>query len=406
LRVITLFMASFNVNDLLKSAFQDTEKVVNIKELFEEKLKEYDLSKTKALSILNIDKDVFEDILSGTAKQPSIINILKIAQFIDVDLTEVVTAIIKNQSIENIAAIERSQKVTFAVKFFDIKKLSKLGFFEESDDIDYLVNRILTFFGYESISEFEDGLASPLYSKSKKKFSDKMKDFWIKSAYQCFKSINNPNDYNREALKDLIVKAKPYCQDIENGLFTVCKALYNIGITIIIQNQLANTQVRGGTFVVNGKPCIVITDLFKKYPTLWTTLIHELHHVLYDLDLISSTQFHLTGDPDLFLIEEKADEFAMEYFCGLNHFNYIKSHINNPYVVSKFAKELEVHPSFIYSSFRYFQESLYKKNYYGAFIDFFPPYSLAINKLNPITWKENSLLETANKIKTIFELNI
>lgn len=398
-------MANFNVNELLNAAFQDIEKPIDIKELFEEKLKEYDLSKTKALAMLNIDKDVFEDILSGNAKQPSVINILKIAQFVEVDVKDVLAAIIKNQSQENIAAIEKARKVSFALKYFDGKKLSKAGFIDEPDDVESLIKRVLTFFGYDNMHAFEEGLGVPLYSKSKRKFSDKMKDFWIKSAYQCFKSINNPNTYNREALKELIVRAKPYCQDVENGLYTVCKALYHIGVTVIVQNQLVNTQVRGATFLVNGKPCIVLTDLFKRYPTLWTTLIHELHHVLYDLEHISTNQFHLSGDPDLFLIEEKADEFAMEYFCGLAHFNYIKPHITNSFIVAKFAKELEVHPSFIYSAYRYYQDSIYKKNYYAAFSEFFPPYSAAISRLHPITWKENSLPEVAAKIKTIFELN-
>lgn len=399
-------MEKFNIDDLLRSAFQNSESQIDVRKCFEAKLAEYDLSKTKALNVLGIDKDVFEDIISGSARQPSMIHVLKIAQFIEVDLKEVVTALMSNQSSETISSIEKAKKVSFLAKNFDIKKLTKIGFFSDKDDIDYLVRRVLTFFGYDGIHEFEEQLALPFYSKSKRTFSDKMKDFWVKSAYQCFKSINNPNEYDRESLKDLIVKAKPYCQDIENGLLTVCKALYNIGVTVIVQNQLVTTQVRGGTFVVNGKPCIVITDLFKRYPTLWTTLIHELHHVLYDLEKITQAQFHLTGEPDLFLIEDKADDFAIEYFCGIKHFNYIKPHINNSVVVEKFARELEVQKSFIYSAFRHFQEKLYKKSFYGAYNEFFPDPTLAIKQLHPLTWKENSLPEVASKIKTLFELNI
>lgn len=399
-------MEKFNVDDLLKSAFQESEKQVDIRKRFEEKLLEYDLSKTKALNILGIDKDVFEDIINGSAKQPSMINVLKIAQFIEMDLKDVVTALMSNQSSETIGSIEKAKKVSFLAKNFDIKKLTKIGFFDDKDDIDYLIRRVLTFFGYDGIHEFEEQLTLPFYSKSKRTFSDKMKDFWVKSAYQCFKSINNPNEYDREGLKDLIVKAKPYCQDVENGLLTVCKALYNIGVTVIVQNQLVTTQVRGGTFVVNGKPCVVITDLFKRYPTLWTTLIHELHHVLYDLEKISQAQFHLTGEPDLFLIEDKADDFAMEYFCGIKHFHYIKPHINNRVVVERFARDLEVHKSFIYSAFRHFQEKLYKKSYYGAYTEFFPDHAIAIKQLHPLTWKENSLPEVASKIKSLFELNV
>ncbi len=269
-----------------------------------------------------------------------------------------------------------------------------------------MTKRILTFFGYENPYEFDNKLSGVLFSKSKKSFSDKMKDFWIKAAYQCFKIIDNPNNYNRDLLKDLIPKMKPYCQDIENGLFTVCKALYNIGITVIFQTQLTTTQIRGGTFIVNGRPCIVLTDLFKRYPTIWFALIHELFHVLYDLDILKTETFHLTGDPDLFLIEEKADEFSREYFLGIERYHYIRAHIDNTFIVNKYSKEWEIHPSFIYANYQFYEQQINKKNYYAKFLDHFPNYSLAVKKLTPITWKETSISEIAKNLKTIFEFNV
>ena len=126
-------------------------------------------------------------------------------------------------------------------------KLSSIGFFEETDDaIDDLC---LNFFGSDSIHDFKLQLDGPLYSRTKRKHIDKMKDFWVRSAHGCFTIINNPNEYNREALKDIITKIKPYCQDVEKGLSIVCKALYNVGVTVMVQNHLTLTQVRGGTFV-------------------------------------------------------------------------------------------------------------------------------------------------------------
>ncbi len=393
-----------SVNELLNNAFKESNQVLDLGALFEQKLKEYDLSKTKVFNLLNIDKDTFDDIINGSPKQPNLINVIKIAQFLEISIDDAVTALLKNQSSENVAAIQKATKASFIAKNFDIKKLHSIGFFDDSDDIDIVTDRILAFFGYDSIYDYETQLNTPFYSSSKRKYSDKMKDFWIKSAYQCFKSINNPHEYDREALKDLITKIKPYCQDVENGLFTVCRALYNIGITVIVQHQLVTTQVRGGTFVINGKPCIVLTDLFKRYTTLWFTLIHELHHVLYDLDAITDEQYHLTGDPDLLLIEDKADEFAREYFCGLEKYNFIKSQIHNPFVVDKKAKDWEVHRAFIYSSFQYFEKELNGKSYYGAFGDYFPDCNLAIDDLRPISWKEKSLPDIAVRLKQIFEL--
>lgn len=396
---------TFNIDKILEQVI-NTYDVIDLNLLFEEKLKEYGISKRKASGLLNIDLRTLDDTLNGSAKQPNIINIFKILHFLEIDdLYKALPAILRNQGKENIGAIEKAKNATFIAKNFDIKKLIQVGFFKQSDQADYYINRVLQFFGYDSIFDFNTKLVAPLYSKSKRKFSDKMKNFWIKSAYKCFLEINNPNVYDREGLKDLIIKIKPYSQDVENGLLTVCKALYNVGVTVIVQNQLLTTQVRGGTFIINGKPCIVLTDLFKKYPTIWYTLIHELHHVLYDLETIALTNFHITGDPDLFLIEEKADEFAREYFFGVEKYKFIRPHINMPFLVEKFAKELEIHSSIIYSAFQYFEDTLNGRKFYAAFKEYFPDYFLAVKKLNPITWNEDSLPQVAKKLKSIFELN-
>lgn len=391
------------IENLLNSIFSDTN--YDIKDIFEKKLIEYNLSKTKALKLLNIDKDVFDEILNGTAKQPNLIQIIKIAEFLGFEVSEFINVLLKNQCSENIFAIDNARKATFIVKNFDVKALIKLGFFDSNYSTEYLVKKVLDYFGYTTINEFEKQLDDPLYSRVKKNHSDKMKDFWIKSAFQTFKLINNPNKYNRERLKDIIIKIKPYSQDVINGLLTVCKALYNIGVSVIFQNYLATTQVRGATFIIDGKPCIVITDFNKNYPTLWFTLLHELHHILFDFETIERYNYHLSDDNDLYLIEEQANNFARDFFMSEEKFHYIKKYINNPYLVIKFANEIEVHQSIVYSFFIWYQKELYGKNYYGAFKKFFPDYNDAITKLNPITWNEISISDASEKIKSVLELN-
>jgi HTH-type transcriptional regulator/antitoxin HigA len=396
-------MKESNIDDLLKSIFSNDESF-DIRNEFEQKLSDYNVSKTKALKLLNIDKDVFEQIISGTAKQPNLIHVVKIAEFLEINIDKFIQIVLNNQSKVNIGSIDMARKATFLLKNFDVKTLTKLGFFDKDYETDELVDKVLTFFGYASIQEYEDELVEPLYSKTKRNFSDKMKDFWIKSAYQTFRIIDNPNEYNRGRLKDLIVKVKPYSQDVKEGLFTVCKALYNIGVTVIFQDYLSTTQVRGGTFIVNGKPCIVLTDFNKKYPTIWFTLLHELHHVLFDFDLIETNSFHLTGDDDLFLIEDKADAFARDFFMAEDKFHYIKKYINNPFLVSKFAEQNEIHVSIVYSFYTWYQDKLYGKNYHAAFRDFYPNYKEALSKLSPISWDDISIKETSERIKLILEI--
>ena len=287
------------------------------------------------------------------------IHVVKIAEFLDMNIDAFIKVVLNNQSEENINSIDNARKTTFLLKHFDVKTLTKLGFFESHFSTNDLVEKVLTFFGYTSIREFENELEEPLYSQTKRSFSDKMKDFWVKSAYQTFKLIDNPNQYSRGKLKDLIIKIKPYSQDVKDGLFVVCKALYNVGVTVIFQNYLSTTQVRGGTFIINSNPCIVLTDFNKNYATIWFTLLHELHHVLFDYDVVEKNSFHLTDDKDLFLIEEKANAFARDFFMSEEKFHYIKKYINNPYIVSKFAAENEVHVSIIYSFFVWYQDKIY-----------------------------------------------
>ena len=228
-----------------------------------------------------------------------------------------------------------------------------------------------------------------------------MKDFWIKSSYKYFELINNPNYYSRSELVDLIPKIKPYTQNIKNGLLTVFRALYNIGVTVVFQPKLPKTQIRGATFFVNEKPCIVITDLNKNYATVWFSLIHELHHVLFDLEIIKKTKYHLTGEPDLFLLQEdKANEFASEYLISTEKMRYIEKLIHNPLMVSKFAKECQIHPSIIYSQFQW-RKAEKGNDYWGAFKEYFPDLQLATKKLNVSNWDVQSLKLAAKKIKEL-----
>ncbi|WP_293886324.1 MULTISPECIES: ImmA/IrrE family metallo-endopeptidase [unclassified Sphingobacterium] len=397
-------MKNIDVDKLLQDIFND-DVSFDLKARFDEKIEEYGITKTKALKLLSIDKDVFEDIINGTAKQPNLIHVVKIAEFLEVNVDDFIQIVLKNQNTENITSIDRARKVRFLMKNFDVKALTKEGFFENIDDVDLLVERVLNYFGYDSIRSFEEELVTPLYSRIKRKFSDKMKDFWVRSAYQTFKLIDNPNEYDRERLKDVIVNMKPYSQDVKNGLYTVCRALYNIGVTVIFQDYLTTTQVKGATFIINGKPCIVLTDNPRKYPTIWFTLLHELHHVLFDYDAISTNRYHLSDDEDLFLIEEKANTFAREYFMSKSDFDYIKTYIKNSYVVERFAKDKEIHPSLVYSFYAWYQKDLYGKNYFGAFKEFYPDYRIAVSRLNPIAWNEESVRVVSEKIKAVFEIN-
>ena len=64
-------MKNINVDQLLKTIFESPVSL-DVRERFNEKIEEYGITRTRALKLLNVDKDVFDQIISGKAKQPNL----------------------------------------------------------------------------------------------------------------------------------------------------------------------------------------------------------------------------------------------------------------------------------------------------------------------------------------------
>ncbi|MDO8994750.1 MAG: hypothetical protein Q7U83_16905, partial [Daejeonella sp.] len=213
-----------------------------LEELFKEKLENSGLTKTQFEKLSGMERRSLDAILDKTSKQTDIIKLLKLAEFLEMDFNELLIVHFKDRPVEEIKELQSSMDITFINKYFDLKTLINLGFIDKNDSLDKLKERICNFFDIDSIYEYDRELSEAFYSRTKKSFSDKMKDFWIKSSYKYFELIDNPNDYSRRNLVELIPKIKPYTQNVETGLLTVFQALYNIGITVVFQPSLPKTQ--------------------------------------------------------------------------------------------------------------------------------------------------------------------
>jgi len=388
------------ISEILSKSFKVHEDL-SFEKLLKDKLKSTGLSKTHFERLSGLQRKSLDGILKKSSKQTDIVNLLKLGEFLELSLEELLILHFKDRPSDEIKELQNSIDITYINKFFDLKTLSSLGFIKIDDTAQDLTKRICSFFELDSIYEYEKELNDVLYSHTKRTFSDKMKDFWIKSSYKYFELINNPNDYSRKSLIDLIPKLKPYTQNVEKGLLTIFQALYNIGVTVVFQPMLPKTQIRGATFYINDKPCIVITSFNKNYATIWFSLIHELHHVLFDLEIIENTKYHLSGEPDLFLLQEdKANEFASEYLLSSEKMRYIEKLIQNPLIVNRFAKESQVHPCIIYSQYQWRQSEL-GNNYWGYFQEHFPDIKLATKNLNISNWDIESLRIAAQKIREL-----
>ena len=386
------------ISEILDNSFKAN---TDFEKLLKDKLKATGLSKTHFERLSGIQRKSLDAILKKSSKHTDIVNLLKLGEFLELSLEDLLVLHFKDRPSEEIKELQNSMDITYINKNFDLKTLASLSFIKIDDSVEDLTNRICNFFELNSIYDYKKELNDALYSRTRRSFSDKMKDFWIKSSYKYFELIDNPNEYSRENLIDLIPKIKPYTQNVEKGLLTIFQALFNIGVTVVFQPSLPKTQIRGATFFIKNKPCVVITDLNKNYATVWFALIHELNHVLFDLETIENTKFHLSGEPDLFLLQEdKANEFASEYLLSSEKMRYIEKLINNPLVVSRFAKECQIHPCIIYSQYQWRQSEL-GNNYWGYFKEHFPDVNLATKNLNVSNWDAESLRIAAEKIREL-----
>lgn len=380
------------------------EKVESLKVLFERKIEKLGISYRQIETILGIERKTISNILNNETQKVSVTNLIKIGTFLDMSFSDVLKVFAAQIPKAEISEIERAIRLTYIIEHFDLKSLKTMGFIPSITDLDSVEKRIKTFFGIENIFNYSKEIGAA-FSKVNKNYNNRMLDFWNKSAFAFFEKINNPNRYDREKLIQIIPNIRPYSQDIKKGLRIVSRALFELGVTVAFQPYLPTTQVRGATFVVNEKPCIVITNRNKNYATLWFALMHELYHVLFELEKVERSVFHLTGELNLeFVDEQAANSFARRYFLSDEKSRYIFPYIKDEVIINRYANKNKIHPSLIYNFYCYDQQHIKKKNFWGLYNKYMPGTDDATKNLNSDIWGfstiEEGVLSTINLTTT------
>jgi HTH-type transcriptional regulator/antitoxin HigA len=341
----------FNVDELLNSLFSSATLV----ELFESRIRELDIAPTKALEIIGIEYRALQGILNGTSSRVDARNFNKLASFLNISKEEVIRLFYKalEGNFSEFAEYPEN-KVEFINKHFDLATLKRVGFIDNITDYQHIEERINSHFGYNSIFDYtlpsqEIAFSSGL-RKSKNIYS---LGFWIQSAMNAFHELANPYSYDKQDLMKYFPKIRRRSINVERGLIDVISDLYKLGVTVLYQKSLPSLHIKGATVIVDDKPCILLTDYMGYYPTLWHTLCHELFHVLFDLEEIAKSRYHISekknGELTVAEKEKAADHFASEFLLSKDKIHEIMPHINNNKYVRQFAERHQVHESFVYT---------------------------------------------------------
>ncbi len=355
---------------------------------FQQRLSELDISFNQARENLEISYRALNGILDGTLEQIDFLSLLKIAQFLEIQYDEITKLYADVVSSKHKVHLQQAEKRTFILNNFDLAGLKNIGIIDSIRDFDHIEQKLKEILGLNSIMDYNDDDFEVVFSSETKVPKDlRSRKYFIRKARKIFKVIENPNSYQKEALIDYFPKIRWQSIDIQNGLVSVIKLLYKLGITVIFQPSIPGLQMRGATFSVNDKPCIVLTDFKGYYPTLWFALIHELFHVIFDWSDILQKKYHLSlNEEDVEVVRQKeheADEFAREYMFPKKKMEEVSNRILDRLYVRGYAIENHVHPSIVYANYAY-DNTTTTVNYWQKFqkLKLMPQFSELTKKLS------------------------
>ncbi len=362
-----------------------------------EKFKERDVSDRQVSEITGIPRRSLQRILSGEAETIDAMKLLRLSEFLGVDMKILIHAYAAMSSEKDSASMEQARTAGFLTEYFDLKELKKSHFLEDARNYVEIEKRILAFFGLTTLREFASLTSLPLFSRTRGKRSNKMLTFWLAIVHARMRDVKNPNVFDIDRLTKIVPLFRGATLDVEGGFKSAIRTLYDCGVTVIVESYVTQTHIRGGTFISSdGKPYIFLTKHPPYYDTLWFALLHELCHVLFDLDIIrSGIGSHLTGgDPDLFfedeMIERTANNFAARMLLPEDGLEYATKIIHNRGFIQQAARDWNVHPSIIYGMYCKATNDPTDFARFGHF----RLYADEAIKFTYNSWQKNSLAET------------
>lgn len=377
------------IENLINSAWDNSfpDEILLLRSKFEEKLNELGITSFQVEKNFGIEYKTLNRLLDGDIKKTDLISLIKLGAFVGIPQKRISDIFTTHLIKENEIDIIQSKKTAFILENFDLLTLKKIGVINSTTNFQNIEKKLNEIFGLKSILDYNTNETGAAHSSTTlKPKNDKNRRYFKDKSREILKAINNPNRYDKQGLIDYFPKIRWHSTDFENGLINVIKSLFSLGVTVIFQPKIPSLQMRGATFEVNGKPCIVLTDYRNSYPTMWFAFLHELFHVLFDWEEILQKRYHLSDEEnDVYVLkhkEEEANDFARDYLFPKQKIEMISDKIRHSFFVKEFAFDHHVHPSIIYANYAH-EYSTDSNNIWAQFDKLIrPPMDNLIRKLN------------------------
>lgn len=150
---------------------------------------------------------------------------------------------------------------------------------------------------------------------------------------------------NKENLRNFLPEIRKMTNQDPIQFFPKLKdGLFECGIVLVALPNLKNATINGATKrFKNGSIMLLISDRNKSSDIFWFSIMHEISHIL-DSDFYSD----YTDEYSYIEKELKADEFARDFFIGINDYeNFINSKVFSRNEIVKFSNNMGIHPSIL-----------------------------------------------------------
>lgn len=372
-------------------------------------IQENEIIESSIAEEIGVHKETLSKFLEGSTEL-KFMPAIRLMKLLNLTENQLISSYCKDIDMGGSSSLDKFEKLSYIMRNFDVPTLKKIGIIKSRAKIDEYEQQICSFFGFSSIYEYDDTSLMPaLFSKSQKRIAQekeaKMVTFWLKCAISSFSKLENPNEYDKEVLFQLLKRASEFTQDEVNGYKRFVIVLFKLGVTVLTQPYITGTKSFGVTMILKGKPCIVITDMNKKYHKLWLSLLHELYHVINDFEMLESMEYHLSNPetPDLFLNENRANQFALNVLINPSVQSQVQRKIAFPYKISLLAKELNVSTSIIYGVYlESLQDPVSKRQEFAKYGNNLISSDTATRNILFDAVGKRSLKDAIEKIKTEF----
>jgi HTH-type transcriptional regulator / antitoxin HigA len=242
-----------------------------------------------------------------------------------------------------------------------MKEMMRRQWIEESDSVEVLEQRVLSFLGVTNLDETPKLQAVARSSKGR----TLPQMAWLLRVRQ-LGGLVQAGKYERTKADALVAALRSLFADAP-AVRHIPRLLAESGIRFVLVESLPKSNIDGAcVWLDDSSPVVALSLRSDRVDSLWFTLFHELGHVkngdgkrdgyVLDVDLVGENAQRTEEKDDA---ERKADEFASETLIPRSEIDSFIARVRPLYSKARivgFAKRLNIHPGIVVGRLQYLEE--------------------------------------------------